>query len=500
MNTGSDDFDWHHYGQYCVGDTVLPENGEEWIDQVSETALESLYQYNEMLNLPDVNILLANKLQMVTISMILRQILSVAKNENPEQLLLLLVGTAGTGKTYIVKVVTRIVRRIFNRNGAVLNLAPTGASSVLLPNGRTMHSITPIPRNSRKKDLKNAQLSDYPMSDSKLKVLRKITGTDNDRKVHLLNIDERGMTSHNDAAWCSQRMKEATENDNPFGGIPVVCWVGDHGQLGPVNASDLHITPKSSASPAEQAGFALYRHFQNVIYLKGTMRQSPDQKPLLETLLRIRRGEIIQHDWISIDSRFIGDLPPEERCNFEHNNVITLCETWNEVDLENHKKLHELGGVVDIVPAVSKGTHMQGKYATKQGGQIPPRSLLAVGSRVILMKNQKGLTGHGLNNGAIGKVVAIIYDPDTSPPAFPRFVIVDFPNYKGPYWCRENPTWIPIRAEDGFCDYMCCTRTGIPLMPGYSMPIAKSQGSTIGSKEQVTHLKLKLQKESNFET
>ena len=101
LNTGSDDFDWHHYGQYCVGDTVLPENGEEWIDQVSETALESLYQYNEMLNLPDVNILLANKLQMVTISMILRQILSVAKNENPEQLLLLSVGTAGTGKTYI---------------------------------------------------------------------------------------------------------------------------------------------------------------------------------------------------------------------------------------------------------------------------------------------------------------------------------------------------------------------------------------------------------------
>ena len=101
LNTGSDDFDWHHYGQYCVGDTVLPENGEEWIDQVSETALESLYQYNEMLNLPEVNILLANKLQMVTISMILRQILSVAKNENPEQLLLLSVGTAGTGKTHL---------------------------------------------------------------------------------------------------------------------------------------------------------------------------------------------------------------------------------------------------------------------------------------------------------------------------------------------------------------------------------------------------------------
>ena len=79
-------------------------------------------------------------------------------------------------------------------------------------------------------------------------------------------------------------------------------------------------------------------------------------------------------------------------------------------------------------------------------------------------------------------------------------MIIDFPKYKGPYWCQEKPIWILIRPENGFCDYMCCARAGIPLMPGYSMPIAKSQGSTIGSKEQVTHLKLKLQKESNFET
>ena len=48
------------------------------------------------------------------------------------------------------------------------------------------------------------------------------------------------MSSHNDAAWCSQRFKEATLDDQPFGGIPVVCWVGDHGQLGPVGAVDLH--------------------------------------------------------------------------------------------------------------------------------------------------------------------------------------------------------------------------------------------------------------------
>ena len=44
LNTGSYDFDWCEYGQNRVNDVVCPENGEEWIDQVSESALESLYQ------------------------------------------------------------------------------------------------------------------------------------------------------------------------------------------------------------------------------------------------------------------------------------------------------------------------------------------------------------------------------------------------------------------------------------------------------------------------
>ena len=139
------------------------------------------------------------------------------------------------------------------------------------------------------------------------------------------------------------------------------------------------------------------------------MRQGPEQKPLLETLLRIRRGEIIQNDWVSMNARYEGDLSELERQNFMHNKVITLCETWNEVDKGNCKTLNNLGVPIAVIPAVNKGKHTHGKFANKQIGQIPPRALLAVGSRVILTKNQKGLTGHHLNNGAMGTVVALMY-------------------------------------------------------------------------------------------
>ena len=99
-------------------------------------------------------------------------------NANP--LRLIRQGTAGGGKTFVIKAITHIACRIFKQNGAVMNLAPTGAASVLLPRGRTVHSTTPIPRYS--KTTKDAQLSDHPLKDYSLKSLKQLIGI-NDIKM-----------------------------------------------------------------------------------------------------------------------------------------------------------------------------------------------------------------------------------------------------------------------------------------------------------------------------
>ena len=147
------------------------------------------------------------------------------------------------------------------------------------------------------------------------------------------------------------------------------------------------------------------------------MREGPQQKPLLETLLRIRCGEIIQTDWVSMNARYEGYLSEHERQYFMHNKVITLCFTWNAEDKENCKTLNNLGVPIAAIPAINNGKHTHGKFANKQVGQIPPRALLAVGARVILTKYQKGLTGHHYN-GAMGTVVALIYAYGVRPPSF----------------------------------------------------------------------------------
>ena len=73
---------------------------------------------------------------------------------------------------------------------------------------------------------------------------------------------------------------------------------------------------------------------------------------------------------------------------------------------------------------LSKGSGRHHNEIDKQCGQIVHRSLLAVGATVMLTKKQPGLTGLGLNNGALGVVKSILYEPHVFPPAFPIAVVV----------------------------------------------------------------------------
>lgn len=202
-----------------------------------------------------------------------------------------------------------------------MNLAPTGSAANLLPDGRTVHSTLPPLSKIKKKDYNSVQMIDYPLDHKKLAKLRKLIGVTDDKTHQLccLNMDERSMFSHRLLAWASQRLCEATSNyDQSFGSVPIVNFFGDLGQLGPVDAKDLHSQPGKSSAPDEIAGFSIYRQFDDCVVLSQTMRQKPEQKKLLDRLLRIRNGTITQKDWIDINDRYENDLAPEQRVQFLH--------------------------------------------------------------------------------------------------------------------------------------------------------------------------------------
>ena len=380
---GGEGFDWHQYAIDCFGGT-WPNDSSDWLESISKVAEErQRAQHNECDLLADINLLRANSLQRVIIAINIINLMSAANNGEHDKVHLLVQGTAGSGKTFTIKALTYLSRRLCNRNNAVLNLAPTGAASILLPLGRTVHSTTNIPR-VRMKDAKTMQLSDKPLSSKALKDLRNLTGSTlegDTMKLMTLNLDERGMYSHRMLGWCSQRFKEATADlDTNFGAIPNVNFFGDLGQLGPVGSVDLHVEPLSSDSPDKLAGYGVYRTFSHCVVLNETMRQGPDQLAFLEMLMRIREGKINQSDWKTINSRYEGELPEAIQAGFRSDTCLTVMETWHEVNIENHNKLAALEVPVATIPSKGKGRH-HAQSINQMGQQFYPLEIFKGYSR-----------------------------------------------------------------------------------------------------------------------
>ena len=487
---GGPDFDWHQYAIETFGQ--WDEQTKNWLKNKNREVEQFSLRQADARNPPPINLLLANKLQRVIIAMNILKLLEVKEKglANVTPLHLIIQGTAGCGKTFVIVAISNIVRRLFHRNAAVLNLAPTGSASNLLPSGRTVHSVLPPSRSEGK----SVQLSDVPFPAKSLDTFRKmIAFQDGDHQLFCVNMDERSMYSKELLAWSSNRLAEATgEIEKPFGNVPIINFFGDLGQLGPVNKLDLHTQPAKDDSPAKLFGFLVYRGFQECIVLKETMRQKPDQKKLLDRLLRIRNGTVTQQDWLDINARYEKELPQREQELFDHDDVLTLHETWKEVNEQNLLRLSHFKTPVATIRSSGYGPCHQKKF-DQQVGQIPKTSYLAVGAKIILTKNQGAFTPYGLNNGSTGTVVSILYEPNVSPPSMPTAVICDFTSYQGPAFDPAHPTWVPIVQDIGRCDSDCrCLRKGLPLMPGYSVPIAKSQGMTVGQGKSSTHMRVKL--------
>ena len=123
---------------------------KQWLPTVSEEALAVFKREGNDFTFYDVNPRLVNKLQMLIVYYNLKYLLKFAQGDltisykNCRRLVIQ--GCAGTGKSQVIKILTRLVRRIFKCNKSVLNVAPTGAAAVLLPDGGTIHSAVHIPR------------------------------------------------------------------------------------------------------------------------------------------------------------------------------------------------------------------------------------------------------------------------------------------------------------------------------------------------------------------
>ena len=198
-------------------------------------------------------------------------------------------------------------------------------------------------------------------------------------------------------------------------------------------------------------------------------KAADDQKKQANTAKRLQKR---REDWKKaflrlgdVNSRCLSNLDPAELKEFEDCKTETLyaCSTHAAKHEKNYKHLMTLSAVATFVSVdTSQRKHIK-RSEPVQG--LPGSCSFGVGSRVMLMKNEKSIgVSCGLFNGALGVVVGFGFMPGTAPPLQPAVVYVRFPGFTGPPWDPTDPTVVPIVPREAPCDGRCCTRLMIPLV------------------------------------
>ena len=438
---------------------------EFWREQCSEHDQTSVLEMPTWLNLQkntfqietgsisndDANVKLLNTEQKTAFELVR----SHMKNNDQSQLLLLVVGKAGCGKSFLID----RLRHLLGRKCLVSALFGLAAYNV---SGKTLHHILKLPiKGKRNSELDGSQLMEMQ---------------ENLRNIRYLIIDEYSVVSQKDLAWISRRCKQATGiNDKVFGGINIIL-LGDLGQLPPVKGNILfHKNPKDELS-AE--GLFVYSEFKKVVVLNVNQRVSglgQTYERFKELLCRIRDGCSTHDDWELLLTRTLARVKDAHYFS----DAIKLSFGNKKVAEDNFEALKKLKAPIARIDARHNKKSAARLSADDMGG-LQKTLYLALDARVMLLRNI--WTEVGLCNGALGTVHQIIYAENQCPPSLPVAILVKFDDsYKGPSYSQKIPNLVPIPPCTSSSESLgkSYERTHFPLKLAWAITIHKSQGLTL---------------------
>ena len=472
---GGDDYDW------SSPSIILPE-GKDPKRWLQESIKENEEQETETvdLELPQVSPLSLNENQRAIVSLVLYTLYNFVENpQDYHPLRLVVSGTAGTGKSYVIKSLQRLVREVFGANNAIQVITPTGNSAYLVQ-GRTAHSFLGIPTGGR---------SSNELSVPSGPVLEKIQKKCENLKA--LVGDERSMFGRTTMGWMERHARYAISRganaEELWGGVPVVVFMGDDVQLPPVCDTPVYI-PDCRSAPSNH-GRLVWTSFDSAVELTQIVRQNESEQQLRDVLMSLRTYSttarqirwLQQFQWhnlrMSHGPELLGRMDeqglyvfPTHRLEWERNKTKLLeCNR-----LPNHP--------VAKIKAVDNGRHAQKADGNKAGGLLP-LLYLCRDSKVMLVVNL--MADWGLYNGAVGTIVDVVYKdgcrPSDDPAPLPDVVFVRFPGYKGPPYINEDPTLVPIVPVSRSTECTCqCKRLQVPLRLAWGTTIHKCQGMNVG--------------------
>lgn len=201
--------------------------------------------------MPATDISTFNEEQHRAYDTLVRHQVQIIANQKPNPLFMLVCGTAGTGKLYLISTIAHVL-------GDACLLTSTTDMASFNTCGRALHSALKLPiHHSNKQDLQGNSLQ-------RLQLIVK--------NVQYLVIDEMSMIGQRILAWVDKRLQKVTGQLNQLmGGLSVILF-GDFGQLPPVGDRPLYAQP--STSELSVHGHPMHLMFTTVVVLSQVLLQA----------------------------------------------------------------------------------------------------------------------------------------------------------------------------------------------------------------------------------
>ena len=373
-----------------------------------------------------------------------------SKAASPPPLWMIVSGTAGTGKSYLIHCLQLLLQH------QLCVAAPTGVAAFNV-DGHTLHSLLSLPTRGDFKDLEGERLNKLQQSFSDIKYIF---------------IDEMSMVGRKTLGQMDRRLRQAFPHCalEVFGGCSCLLF-GDFGQLPPV--MDLPLYTTDSRSELSDQGRAAYQNFKQAVVLDQVMRQSgqdPQQVLFRDILLRLRDAKVTVPDW----NRLMAQTPTHVQDLSPFCTALHLIPTVEAVVEHNVAQLCASGQPIATIKAVHTGANVSKAPADDAGG-LEAVICLAKLARVMLTSNL--WVDVGLVNGAMGTIQAICYRTG-GPPDLPIAVMVRFDRYSGPTLHDGTVPITPLRCTWSSSGVLC-SRLQLPLKLAWAVTIHKSQGLTL---------------------
>ncbi|XP_035709644.1 ATP-dependent DNA helicase PIF1-like [Folsomia candida] len=392
------------------------------------------------------------------------------------QLQLFISGAGGTGKSFLISLMTNLICAKEDGPGpaGVLLAAPTGVAALNI-NGQTLHRTFQLA-------VESGSVPRYaPLGAIMLQRMR-----DKFRDVEWIIMDEVSMISYELFRQVSQRLGECFDNTLPFGGKNVIV-VGDLFQLEPVNGHCIYDQPRQLGAEENL--------WKNFAFKELTVNMRQGQDPLLHICNNLREGNITTTDLHELRMREFSEDTSSTAMKDKFKDAIRIFPTRNQASIYNrlktrtfrsdpHIKVYTIKARDSFFSGTKAGSRAPLAYShrdsNKCGGFVSSIDL-AVGSRIMVIRNSP--TNRYLVNGSMGTVVGFKWEELAREQHhhgdLPSSVLVKFDDWRiagtreGVYELKPTDVTYTGKAKEEIQRWM------LPIVLCWAVTVHKVQGITV---------------------